>query len=118
MGSTFLCSIPIYLLLRKRQTKLNEACWTRALLLTATMGTLLLLPQLDRASGHGGVLLLVADCLIFPCVYIADGLCRSSARIVHHPVTALTSPWQPAQPSQSAAAAPIAAPTTAAATAC
>ena len=83
-GLAFLMGLPVRLAQLTLGSRLSEVAWIRLLTIFASLGTLLLL---RAASGliPGGYALVLGDMIIFPCIYLSEGLTQGlMMRFVPH----------------------------------
>lgn len=73
VGATFMAVIPVRMLYQVFKEGLSTIGWFRLFASSAIAGTLLLSRQAS-ALMPGGAAILLADCIIFPAAFLADGL--------------------------------------------
>lgn len=69
IGVTFLCCFPVNFIVEAGRQRFTEFTWIKALCLISILGTLLLFRRSWRS-------LVVADMLLFPSLYISDGILK------------------------------------------
>merc|ERR1719310_1046669 len=74
VGATFMVAIPVRMLHQQFKDSLSTIGWFRVFASLALAGSLLLL-RVVSAVVPGGAAILLGDSIIFPCAFLADGLC-------------------------------------------
>ncbi|CAE6945117.1 ggs [Symbiodinium sp. CCMP2592] len=75
VSGAFLASIPLRSAYLRNKSVFSTASWIRILALIAMAGTLLLFSRVAEVMPHG-VALVLADAIMFPALYLGEGLTR------------------------------------------
>ena len=75
VSGAFLASIPLRSAYLRNKSLFSTVSWIRILALIAMAGTLLLFSQVAEVMPHG-VALVLADAIMFPALYLGEGLTR------------------------------------------
>lgn len=88
IGMAFLTCIPIRILYKSYRTQFTTKRWIQLLLMGSTLGAVLLFrcPQWIHRGNEtiSAIVLLLGDALLFPCIFLSDGLVQGL--IVQHPL--------------------------------